>query len=223
MPHSLSRASGTWAVWVVWRRSGGAGQGPYLEDSEDGGREGVEVGRRRLILKVEPEKYTSLGKRQPHREPGAPSPLAPALATGGMQAVLCVDRQGGGRRRPQWYSCSKLASCPPQGHELPPERLPFPLGATYCPPNSCMPSKAKTTMNRKSRNRRLTMDFMELSSDTTRFRKELQYLPGAARTGVCGDTVIGPQRSTSMRTSHTAASTLTPQPGEQCEWAASLA
>lgn len=39
-----------------------------------------------------------------------------------------------------------------------------------------MPSSAKTTMNRKSRKRRLMMDFMELSSDTTRFLRELQYL-----------------------------------------------
>lgn len=30
--------------------------GPYLEHSEDGGREGVKVGGWRLIFKVEPEK-----------------------------------------------------------------------------------------------------------------------------------------------------------------------
>lgn len=30
--------------------------GPYLEDGEDGGGEGVKVGRWRLIFKVEPEK-----------------------------------------------------------------------------------------------------------------------------------------------------------------------
>jgi len=39
-----------------------------------------------------------------------------------------------------------------------------------------MPSKAKTTMKRKSRNNRLMMDFIELSKDTTRFLKEFQYL-----------------------------------------------
>lgn len=53
-----------------------------------------------------------------------------------------------------------------------------PLGPTYCPPNSCMPSRAKTTMNRNNRKRRLMIDFMELSRDTTRFRRELQYLSG---------------------------------------------
>ena len=49
---------------------------------------------------------------------------------------------------------------------------------TYCPPKSCMPSRAKTTMKRKIRKSRLMMDFMELSRDTTRFRRELQYLWG---------------------------------------------
>lgn len=47
---------------------------------------------------------------------------------------------------------------------------------THCPPNNCMPSRAKTTMKRKSRNSKLIMDFIELSSDTTRFLKEFQYL-----------------------------------------------
>lgn len=48
----------------------------------------------------------------------------------------------------------------------------------YLPPNSCIPSRAKTTMNRKSRKRRLMMDFMELIRDTTKFLKEAQYLIG---------------------------------------------
>lgn len=39
-----------------------------------------------------------------------------------------------------------------------------------------MPSRAKTTMKRKRRNNKLMMDFIELSSDTTRFLKEFQYL-----------------------------------------------
>jgi len=47
---------------------------------------------------------------------------------------------------------------------------------TYCPPKSCIPNKANTTMKRNSRNRRLMMDFIELSRDTTRLRKEFQYL-----------------------------------------------
>lgn len=60
---------------------------------------------------------------------------------------------------------------PPQG--------PWPtllLQDTYCPPNSCIPNRAKTTMKRKSRKRRLMMDFMELRRDTTRFLREFQYL-----------------------------------------------
>ena len=39
-----------------------------------------------------------------------------------------------------------------------------------------MPSRAKTTMKRKSRKSKLMMDFIELRSDTTRLRKEAQYL-----------------------------------------------
>lgn len=61
---------------------------------------------------------------------------------------------------------------------------------TYCPPNSCMPSRAKTTMNRKSKKRRLMMDFMELSRDTTRFRREFQYL----HWGQAGDAHMAPHR-----------------------------
>lgn len=70
------------------------------------------------------------------------------------------------------------ASCP-HGHTYCPQTAAPstpPRGATHCPPNSCMPSRAKTTMNRKSRKSRLMMDFMELSRDTTRFRSEFQYL-----------------------------------------------
>lgn len=47
---------------------------------------------------------------------------------------------------------------------------------THCPPKSCMPSRAKTTMNRKRRNSKLMMDFMELRRETTRFLREFQYL-----------------------------------------------
>lgn len=39
-----------------------------------------------------------------------------------------------------------------------------------------MPSRAKTTMKRKSRKSKLMMDFIELSSETTRLRKDFQYL-----------------------------------------------
>lgn len=47
---------------------------------------------------------------------------------------------------------------------------------THCPPKSCIPSRAKTTMNRKSRKSKLMMDFMEFSKETTRFLREFQYL-----------------------------------------------
>ena len=46
------------------------------------------------------------------------------------------------------------------------------------PPNNCIPSRAKMRMKRKRRRRRETMDFMEASSETTRFLREDQYLQG---------------------------------------------
>lgn len=42
----------------------------------------------------------------------------------------------------------------------------------YCFLNSCMFSRVKIMMNRKSRKRRLMIDFMELSRDIIKFRKE---------------------------------------------------
>jgi len=39
-----------------------------------------------------------------------------------------------------------------------------------------MPSRANTTMKRKRRKSKLMMDFMEFKSETTRLRKEFQYL-----------------------------------------------
>lgn len=47
---------------------------------------------------------------------------------------------------------------------------------TYCPPKSCIPSKAKTTMKRNRRKSKLMMDFIEFRRETTRFLKEFQYL-----------------------------------------------
>ena len=41
---------------------------------------------------------------------------------------------------------------------------------------TCMPRRAKMRMKRKRRRRRETMDFMEVSKETTRFRKDDQYL-----------------------------------------------
>lgn len=48
--------------------------------------------------------------------------------------------------------------------------------STDCPPKSCMPNRANTTMKRKSRNSKLMIDFIELRRDTTRLRKDAQYL-----------------------------------------------
>jgi hypothetical protein len=55
------------------------------------------------------------------------------------------------------------------------------VGNTHCPPKSCMPSRAKTTMKRKRRKSKLIMDFIELRRDTTRFLREFQYLGKAER------------------------------------------
>lgn len=48
--------------------------------------------------------------------------------------------------------------------------------STHLPPNSCIPSRANTTVKRKRRKSRLMMDFMELMRDTTKFLREAQYL-----------------------------------------------
>lgn len=47
---------------------------------------------------------------------------------------------------------------------------------TYSPPNSCMPRRAKTMMNKKRRNRRLRMDLILLNNEMTRFLRDDQYL-----------------------------------------------
>ena len=57
-------------------------------------------------------------------------------------------------------------------------------GSTYWPPNNCIPKRAKTTMNRKRRNSRLMMDFMELRRETTRFLRDAQYLSTEAKVGI---------------------------------------
>ena len=44
------------------------------------------------------------------------------------------------------------------------------------PPKSCIPRRAKIRMKRKRSNRRDMMDFMELRRETTKFRREDQYL-----------------------------------------------
>jgi hypothetical protein len=49
-----------------------------------------------------------------------------------------------------------------------------PSGKLNVPPNSCIPRRAKMRMKRKSSSSREMMDFIELSSDTTRFRREDQ-------------------------------------------------
>lgn len=52
---------------------------------------------------------------------------------------------------------------------------------THCPPKSCMPSRAKTTMKRKRRNSKLMMDFIELRREITRFLSEFQYLERSSK------------------------------------------
>jgi len=52
----------------------------------------------------------------------------------------------------------------------------------YSPPNSCMPSRAKIRMKRKSRNKSDMMERMLLSSEMTRFRSDGQYLPSTTST-----------------------------------------
>lgn len=44
------------------------------------------------------------------------------------------------------------------------------------PPNTCIPSRAKMMMKRKSRSSREAMDFMEFSSDATRLLRDAQWL-----------------------------------------------
>lgn len=46
------------------------------------------------------------------------------------------------------------------------------------PPNSCMPSSAKMMRKRKSSSSSEAMDFMEFSSDATRFDSAVQWLGG---------------------------------------------
>jgi hypothetical protein len=49
-----------------------------------------------------------------------------------------------------------------------------PSGKLKVPPNNCIPKRAKMRMNRKSRSSKDMIDFMELSSDTTRLRRDDQ-------------------------------------------------
>ncbi len=50
-----------------------------------------------------------------------------------------------------------------------------PSGKLKVPPKSCMPSSAKMRMKRKSSSSSEMIDFIELSSDTTRLRSDDQY------------------------------------------------
>lgn len=59
------------------------------------------------------------------------------------------------------------------------------VSLSHLPPNSCMPSKAKTTINRKRRKSKLMIDFMELIRDTTKFRKDDQYLIKKKKLWIC--------------------------------------
>ena len=49
-----------------------------------------------------------------------------------------------------------------------------PSGKLKVPPNNCIPKRAKMRMNRKSKRSKETIDFIELSRDTTRLRSDDQ-------------------------------------------------
>ena len=51
-----------------------------------------------------------------------------------------------------------------------------PSGKLKVPPNNCIPRRAKMRMKRNSRSSSEMMDFMELSNETTKLRREDQYL-----------------------------------------------
>ena len=50
------------------------------------------------------------------------------------------------------------------------------------PPNSCIPSRAKMTINKKSSSSKLAMERILFSRDATRFLSEFQYLHWANNT-----------------------------------------
>ena len=49
-----------------------------------------------------------------------------------------------------------------------------PSGKLNVPPKSCIPSNAKMRMKRNNKSRRDMMDFIELSNETTKLRREDQ-------------------------------------------------
>ena len=51
-----------------------------------------------------------------------------------------------------------------------------PSGKLKAPPKSCIPNRAKISMNKKSRKSSEMMERIELSNDMTKFRKDDQYL-----------------------------------------------
>lgn len=51
-----------------------------------------------------------------------------------------------------------------------------PLAKLNCPPNNCIPRRAKMRMKRKRRNSREMIERMELRRDITRLRRDDQYL-----------------------------------------------
>ena len=51
-----------------------------------------------------------------------------------------------------------------------------PSGKLKVPPNNCMPKRAKIRMKRKRSSSNEMMDFMELSRETTKLRRDDQYL-----------------------------------------------
>ena len=52
----------------------------------------------------------------------------------------------------------------------------LPKSKLNVPPNNCIPKSAKMRINKKRSSKRDTIDFREANNDTTRFRREDQYL-----------------------------------------------
>lgn len=90
---------------------------------------------------------------------------------GGRGGEALSGRPGSKRLWPTWKTlmraCGKLSKL---------LRRTSVSSKSYLPPKSCMPSRAKMTMKRKSSSSSEAMERMELSSDATRLLSDVQYL-----------------------------------------------
>lgn len=110
----------------------------------------------------------------------SPLPTSPAMEGGGGRirgSEAPPGRAGSEWLGPTWKTlmraCGKLSKL---------LRRTSVSSKSYLPPKSCMPSRAKMTMKRKSSSSSEAMERMELSRDATRLLSDVQYLEdGAAR------------------------------------------